>query len=408
MTKAKNEQMDKFQNYIAEVEQLLTYKEYNQLTKRLIDLSLDTEDMRHYKNMLTHLDWLDNTPYATPPEIEERYSTLFLSLKDALTQKAVQLKEEEVTLIEISNLIKKYDNGYFSLGPINLVLKENQMIGLVGENGNGKTTLLRLIAKELELSSGKIKYNFTYNDDYDLRSKLVYIPQRTPVWHGSLLSNLQFTSAMYGVKDEENELKVELVVARMGIRKYRNFAWGGLSSGFKMRFELARALLRNPKVMLIDEPLANLDILAQKNVLDDLKGIALSPFRPMGILLSSQQLYEVEKNSNDVLFLKDGIQKNLLKTEELAVEQQSIAQKEETTDEEPYMIEFETPWEIAIVREKMLPLQYTNLQINGGTYIVSLPYHMTHETFLHHVLKIGMPLTYFRDISQSTRRFFLS
>lgn len=400
--------MDKFTNYIQEVEQLLEYKDYNQLTKKLIDLALDTEDTKHYKEMLNLLDWLDHTPYATPDQIEERYRTLFLSLKYSLIKKSESINKEAIVLIDIRNLIKKYRHSYFSLGPINLALKENQMLGLVGENGNGKTTLLRLIAKELKLTSGSIKYNFSYTDDYDLRSKLVYIPQRTPVWQGSLLTNLQFTAAMYGVTGEENILKVDLMIARMGIRKYRNFAWGGLSSGYKMRFELARALLRNPKVMLIDEPLANLDILAQKNVLDDLKGIASSPFRPMGILLSSQQLYEVEKNANDVLFLKDGIQKNLLTNQEQSTINPVVNKPETAVEQEPYMIEFETTWEQAVVREKMQALQFENLQLNGGTYILALPYHMDYENFLKHVLSIGMPLTYFRDISKSTRRFFVS
>lgn len=397
--------MDKFQKYIAEVEQFLQYKDYNQLTKKLIDLTLDTDSTKHYKNMLNHLDWLDHSNNPSQEELDERFNVLFAGLKYTLDQKAERLQEQQKLLISIKNLTKKYQNGFFTLGPINLELKENEMIGLVGENGNGKTTLLRLISKELEISSGNIEYHFSYKDDYELRSKLVYIPQRTPVWQGSLLSNLQFTAAMYGVLGEKNEMFVQLIIARMGIRKYRNFAWAGLSSGYKMRFELARALLRNPKVMLIDEPLANLDILAQKNVLDDLKGITQSPFRPMGILLSSQQLYEVEKNSDEVLFLKEGAQKNLFGTTEPIVDEEYNTN--ESTDYEPYMLEFETTWEIAEVRERMLELGFTNLQINGGTYIIDLPYHSNSTIFLQHVLKINMPLTYFRDISKSTRRFFL-
>lgn len=71
-----------------------------------------------------------------------------------------------------------------------------------------------------------------------------------------------------------------------------------------MRFELARMLLRKPKILLIDEPLANLDILAQQTILDDFRNIAGSPYRPIAIVLSSQQLYEVEKTSQQVVFLK--------------------------------------------------------------------------------------------------------
>lgn len=118
-----------------------------------------------------------------------------------------------------------------------------------------------------------------------------------------MYENLQFTASCYGYKPEENNLVVDLVMTRLGLRKFRSYKWNGLSSGYKMRFELARMLLRKPQILLIDEPLANLDILAQQTVLDDFKHIANSPFRPIAIVLSSQQLYEVE-TSSQVVFLK--------------------------------------------------------------------------------------------------------
>ncbi len=102
-----------------------------------------------------------------------------------------------------------------------------------------------------------------------------------------MFENLQFTASSYGYKPEENKLIVELIIARLNLRKYRNHSWKDLSSGYKMRFELARMLLRKPKILLIDEPLANLEILAQQTVLEDFKAIAKSPFRRIGIVLSS-------------------------------------------------------------------------------------------------------------------------
>ena len=73
-----------------------------------------------------------------------------------------------------------------------------------------------------------------------------------------------------------------------------------------MRFELVRTLLRKPTILLLDEPLANLDVLAQQLILEDLKNISDSVSNPIGIILSSQQLFEVEKISDKVLFLKNG------------------------------------------------------------------------------------------------------
>src|SRR5690606_10595788 len=107
-------------------------------------------------------------------------------------------------------------------------------------------------------------------------------------------TNLKFTASHYGIKGEENELIVLMYMIRFGLWKYRNHQWSELSSGYKMRFELARTFLRKPSILLLDEPLANLDVLAQQLILEDLKHLSHSLANPMGIILSSQQLYEVE------------------------------------------------------------------------------------------------------------------
>jgi ABC-2 type transport system ATP-binding protein len=84
----------------------------------------------------------------------------------------------------------------------------------VGENGNGKTTLLRILAKDLKFDQGNLQYQIDENvsSDYDLRTKLTYIPQRTPKWYGSLKTNLKFAATHYGIKGEENELIVLMMI----------------------------------------------------------------------------------------------------------------------------------------------------------------------------------------------------
>lgn len=309
-----------------------------------------------------------------------------------LSKKIVETNSEFI--LESKGLEKAYKNGFFKLGPVDFTLKQNQIIGLVGENGNGKTTLLRCLARELDMTGGEITYYFPYESIYELRSKLVFIPQRTPKWSGSLLTNLKFAASCYGIQGETNEMIVQLVIARIGIRKYRHLGWANLSSGYKMRFELARAILRKSNVMLIDEPLANLDIIAQQTVLDDLRGIVQSPFRPMGIVLSSQQLYEVERNSDNVIFLKEGVQKNWIDKETT-----------ETTETKLLIVEVECSWNVSKLRESFSPLNILDIQMNGGTYILSFPEETTMLHFQQLVLENQIPINYFRDISNSTRRF---
>ncbi len=384
-----------FDNYKKEVYSLFEYEDYSNLLKRLIDLTLDTEDLIFYKKTLDLMDWLEKNP-KEPVQMKERLRQLMDELFAALSRKAVRKKEN---LLEVKNLVKAYSGSHFTLGPVSFQISEGEIIGLVGENGNGKTTLLRSLCRELIPTSGEISYKFEYDNDYDLRTRLIYIPQRTADWHGSLLSNLRFTAASYGIKGDENIMLTELVIARMGLRNYRRLTWKGLSSGYKMRFELARMLLRKPQLLLIDEPLANLDILAQQVVLDDFRNIAKSPFRPLGIVLSSQQLYEVEKTSDQVIFLKNGLPTAEINRREGMAEFAEVVK---------LIIEFESNWEQEQLRSLFASLSLESLQIKGGTYIAIFPEDISQEKFLQTIVDNNVSLNYFRNISNSTRRFFLS
>lgn len=388
--------MTSFQEQFDEVKKLIDYEDFALLTKRIIDFALDTEDINIYKKVVKFLDELDANPNEKKEKIQEQYNNILDTIYQELTKKPVVLQDKKL-LLSTYNLIKSYKKSSFALGPISFEIKDSEIVGLVGENGNGKTTLLRTLCRELQETSGEIKYYFPYKDIYDLRSKLIYIPQRTTSWQGSLLSNLRFTAASYGITGDENILIVELIIARMGLRKYRSYGWKNLSSGYKMRFELARALLRKPKLLLIDEPLANLDILAQQIVLDDFRDIARSPFRPLGIVLSSQQLYEVEKTSDSVIFLKNGLPRNL--SQDTDVTYAEVVK---------LIIEFESEWKQDRLYEIFEKLQLERLQVNGGTYVASFPDNISQDDFLKVVLDDQVPLSYFRNISNSTRRFFLS
>jgi ABC-2 type transport system ATP-binding protein len=162
-----------------------------------------------------------------------------------------------------------------------------------------------------------------------------------------------------------------------------------------MRFELARMLLRKPKVLLIDEPLANLDIIAQQTVLEDFRAIAKSVFRPIGIVLSSQQLYEVEKTSDQVIFLKHGVQKNLYGSAAAETEAELV-------------IEFESPWTQRDLNQAFWGANLSSLQFNGGTYIATFGGAQTVSGFMKCAVEKDIPIIYFRNISNSTRRFFVS
>ncbi|WP_292011180.1 ABC transporter ATP-binding protein [Chryseobacterium sp.] len=383
--------MTKHQQRVKEVEDFFNNKDTVLGFRKLLDCAMDTQDMGIYKEAIALTDWKEQNPESTDE---------FIGKSRVLLQKiekvSVQEYPVEKPIITAKNIQKSYGSNRFSLGPVSMEIKKGQVYGLVGENGNGKTTLLRILAKEISFNKGSLDYVFSSDpeNEYDLRTKLVYIPQRTAKWYGSLKDNLKFVLANYGVSPEENETRTLMMIARLGLWNYKHLKWSELSSGYKMRFELARTLLRKPEMLLLDEPLANLDVLAQQIILEDLKSIANSVNHPIALILSSQQLYEVEKVSDKVIFLKNGQYKDNSELNE--------------TDTDHLIIEIDTPASREELLEVFQNLSMEKLNYNGGVYVT----YFSKETEFYDVMaalgNAKINIVYIRNISSSTRRFFVN
>lgn len=359
--------------------------------RKFMDCAIDTQDLTIYKEVIELTDWKEQFPDKENELIEKATTILNKISKIAIEEYNVQ-----TPILTATNIVKSYGQNRFTLGPISLDIKKRQVYGLVGENGNGKTTLLRILAKELSHNEGQLNFNFDkqHSNSFDLRSKLVYIPQRTQKWYGSLKDNLKFVLSNYGVSPEENETRVLMMIARFGLWNYKHLKWNELSSGYKMRFELARTLLRQPELLLLDEPLANLDVLAQQVILEDLKAICNSLNNPIALILSSQQLYEVEKISDKVIYLKEGKYK----------EKDDLIEH----DENQLIVEIDCKCE----REKLIEifnhLSLEKLIFNGGMYVAYFSNNTNFSSVLETLGKHNIDVIYTRNISKSTRRFFVS
>ncbi len=358
--------------------------------RKMLDCAMDTQDMTIYKTAIDLTDWKEKNPERTD-ELIEKCKAFLIEIEK------IDVKEypTEISVLQAENIQKSYGSNRFSLGPVSLEIKKGQVYGLVGENGNGKTTLLRILAKEISHNRGELDYQFDEipKDEFDLRTKLVYIPQRTEKWYGSLKDNLKFVLASYGVKPEENETRTLMMIARLGLWNYKHLKWNELSSGYKMRFELARTLLRQPEILLLDEPLANLDVLAQQVILEDLKAIANSVNNPIALILSSQQLYEVEKISDKVIFLKNGKY------------QDSETQSE--TEHQNLIVEIDTDNSREELLQIFHQLNLEKLNFNGGIFVAYFSPETEFSTILSALGNSKIQVTYIRNISTSTRRFFV-
>ena len=360
--------------------------------RKLVDCVLDTQSSDYYKKCIALTEWKETHDLS-----EEALKERVFELIDDLSAAQFTIRTTGNTLLRAENINKRYGSGFFRLENISLEIKEGDVWGLVGENGNGKTTLLRILAKDLSYDSGRLEYVFQAADDYELRTRLTYIPQRTPKWYGSLKDNLKFAAVHYGIKGEENELIVLMMIIRFGLWKYKDFNWNQLSSGYKMRFELARTFLRRPDILLLDEPLANLDILAQQLILEDLKNLSQSLSHPLGIILSSQQLFEVEKVSDKLLFLKQGKPTHLKNANE-EVEQGEV---------KTYYVEMDIESDREHLQRALSELDIKEVSFNGGIYVVAFHDEDGMYALLNALIRHRIVIRYIRDISQSTRRLFV-
>jgi len=375
---------------IFNVQQSFDNKDYFLGFRKLLDCVIDTQNMPLYREAIELTDWKENHPDNTE-ELVLKVNILLEKLKNV----SPVLSSRNLPVLIANHITKSYRTNQFSLQGGFIEIYKGQVFGLVGENGNGKTTFLRILAHELTFDGGELQYNFQDKpkNAFHLRSRLVYIPQRTAKWYGSLLDNLRFVLSNYEVNPDEIEPRVLMMVARLGLWKYKDLQWHQLSSGYKMRFELARTLLRKPEILLLDEPLANLDIMSQQIILEDLKSMANSLSHPMAIVLSSQQLYEVEKISDEVIFLNKGKQSSLNANQKL--------------HSQHLMLEIDTK----ITREKLVEClqkaQLKSISYNGGIYIAEFLEGITFSQVLSQIANDEIPLVYIRDITSSTRRFFV-
>lgn len=380
------------QNRIEEIVSYLKHADYSLAVRRTLDLCLDTNDkviLQKAIEMSKHYNELNlgNKLNDNSAEIAAEANSILEQLRSFKNFK----QNDSGALITADGVSKTYSAGSFSLKPTSVKITSGNITGVVGENGNGKTTLLRCLAGQLALDNGSINYtNLSNPDFYTIKHHVAFIPQRIPKWYGLLKDNLHFSASLSGVFGADNELMVEFMLERLGLSKYANLTWNEISSGYRTRFEIARVLLQKPTLLILDEPLANLDINAQQTILTDLRYMAKSVYHPMGVILSSQQLHEVEKVADTVLFIKNG--ECVYKT------------GDDTAAKDVFVVEIET----GASREQILKvLGDTNIQLqfNGGFYTISSS-NLNAQQVVANLINSNISINYFRDITHSTKRFF--
>lgn len=300
-------------------------------------------------------------------------------------------------VVRATKVSKNFFSTQFELSDLSFELKLGQITALVGRNGAGKSTLLRLVIGELSPDSGLIEYPMLADfGRRHVREHMGYVAQRSVRWRGRLEENLEFYASAYGMRGHANTERVTWLLNRFGLVGYEDHTWAQLSGGYQLRFDLARALLHRPSLLILDEPLANLDVVSQQEFLLDLKSIANSRGSEAAILVTSQHLFEMEAIADQLILLREGQKVFLEDIGRLGEGRLANSFELRTDASEQYLL--------AALRD----LQIRSVRRFTTHYQLDFPVDVGQADILRALAGLPGTTTYIRDISRSTRPLMTS
>ena len=206
--------------------------------------------------------------------------------------------------IEINSLNKKYKNA-LAVKNINFKIKKGTIVGLLGPNGCGKSTTIGMMLGLIKPTSGEVIINNKNieNNRTDLLQKINFIsPYIELPKKLTIEENLKVYGRMYGVKNLKD--KIAELMEKLNLVEFKKRKTGELSSGQKNRVSLAKALINDPEILLLDEPTASLDPDVGDYVRSIIENFASNNKKT--ILIASHNMNEVERLCDEVLMMKNG------------------------------------------------------------------------------------------------------
>lgn len=218
-------------------------------------------------------------------------------------------------IIEIKNIYKSYLDSNFNLKNINLKIKESEKIGIIGKNGTGKSTVLKIINGVVDIDKGQIFYKnknikeLSKKEILNFRKKVAYIFQ-----HFNLLENKSVyyhLTLIYKLNHQKINFKeIDEILKFMNLTHLKNQLCLKLSGGQKQKLSIAMAILQKPEIILCDEISASLDNESETEVFKLL--INLCFLKKIALVIVSHNLDILKNYCDKILYIEDGIFKEEL------------------------------------------------------------------------------------------------
>lgn len=199
-----------------------------------------------------------------------------------------------MNVIKTDNLTKEFP-GRIAVDHLNFYVQEGEIFGIVGPDGAGKTTTMRMLASILDPTSGSAEvlgYSLK-NQAEDIKASIGYMSQRFGLYQDlTVAENIDFYADIYNVSEKEREERQERLLHFSGLKPFKQRLAASLSGGMKQKLGLTCALIHSPRLVLLDEPTNGVDPVSRKdfwNILKELQKQGIS------ILMTTSYLDEAEK-----------------------------------------------------------------------------------------------------------------
>ncbi len=208
--------------------------------------------------------------------------------------------------LSIANLHKKYKGGFEALNGVSLDVQEGQFFGLLGPNGAGKTTTIGIVTSLVTKTSGTVKvFGIDIDDDFPAAKRLIgVVPQE---FNFSIFEKVQDIvtqqAGYYGIARKEALQRSKKYLQKLGLWEKRHAAARELSGGMKRRLMIARGLVHDPKLLILDEPTAGVDVEMRRGMWDFLQEINREG---RTIILTTHYLEEAEQLCNQIAIITRG------------------------------------------------------------------------------------------------------
>jgi ABC-2 type transport system ATP-binding protein len=307
-----------------------------------------------------------------------------------------------IPTVRTHRLTKQFDN-HVAVNYIDLQIDRGEVYGLIGPNGAGKTTLIRMLAAAEEPTAGEIYINgarfLRGHNNPELKRQLGYLPDDFPLYDDlTVWDYLDYFARLYFLRDPQRSQRLYEVIELVELEQKKNELIATLSRGMKQRLSLARSIIHNPTLLLLDEPVSGLDPLARVQVRNIIKSLQQ---QGMTILISSHILSDLAEICTSIGIMELG----------KLVESSRLQELYDRSSQDRQQLLIST---LGAVEDLQIALKRSELvqevEILAGVPIVRVQFAGSLEdcaNLLKYLIEAGLPISDFHRTQETLENIFL-